>query len=335
MLRPGLERDRCEAAWRASSGTAAVLGLCRMSLDVAPTTAYLMLGGRCARDCAFCTQARTSRADDAALSRVLWPEFPASSVAEAVARAHARGDLQRACFQVTVARDHIARTCHAVAELAADTPVPICVSAAPADLGDVAALLDAGAERVSIALDAADEATYRRVKGSSWQTARELLRRAAERFPGRIATHLIVGLGETEEQMLRTVAWAAELGVSVALFAFTPVRGTALEGVAPPPVDSYRRVQVGRWLLVDRLQRLDALEFDGAGRVVSYGLSVGELARALSDGAAFRTSGCPGCNRPYYNERPGGVLYNYPRTLTAEEARRETDLLLASLRADG
>ena len=27
---------------------------------------------------------------------------------------------------------------------------------------------------------------------------------------------------------------------------------------------------------------------------------------------AVLTSGCPGCNRPFYNERPRGPIYNYP-----------------------
>jgi len=39
-------------------------------------------------------------------------------------------------------------------------------------------------------------------------------------------------------------------------------------------------------------------------------------------GEPFRTSGCPDCNRPFYNERPSGPLYNYPRPLTTEEAAR-------------
>jgi biotin synthase len=25
------------------------------------------------------------------------------------------------------------------------------------------------------------------------------------------------------------------------------------------------------------------------------------------------------CNRPFYNESPGGPIYNYPRNLTAQE----------------
>ncbi len=45
-------------------------------MDAPPTTAYQMLGERCSRNCAFCTQARESRADAGALSRVSWPAFP-------------------------------------------------------------------------------------------------------------------------------------------------------------------------------------------------------------------------------------------------------------------
>jgi biotin synthase len=50
----------------------------------------------------------------------------------------------------------------------------------------------------------------------------------------------------------------------------------------------------------------------------------------LQDGAAFQTSGCQGCNRPYYNERPGGVMYNYARPLSPEEAQAAIAELFAS-----
>ena len=36
------------------------------------------------------------------------------------------------------------------------------------------------------------------------------------------------------------------------------------------------------------------------------------LRETVKTGIPFMTSGCPGCNRPYYNERPSGPLYNYP-----------------------
>jgi biotin synthase len=31
------------------------------------------------------------------------------------------------------------------------------------------------------------------------------------------------------------------------------------------------------------------------------------------------TSGCPDCDRPYYNEEPKGPLYNFPRRLRDDE----------------
>ena len=51
----------------------------------------------------------------------------------------------------------------------------------------------------------------------------------------------------------------------------------------------------------------------------------------LAGGEAFETAGCPDCNRPFYNERPGGTMYNYPRSLTAAEAEQA----IAELRLEG
>ncbi len=143
MLRPGVNKvssqQDCDngATWRVSSGSATVLGLSDQRVDVAPTTAYLMLGERCRRNCAFCAQARESRAPDGALSRVIWPPFPVEEVVEAIARAHAPGSIQRACFQVTVTPGHVEATRRAVERLAARSAVPICASVAPRTIEEV------------------------------------------------------------------------------------------------------------------------------------------------------------------------------------------------------
>ncbi|MEM4243701.1 MAG: radical SAM protein, partial [Candidatus Bathyarchaeia archaeon] len=45
----------------------------------------------------------------------------------------------------------------------------------------------------------------------------------------------------------------------------------------------------------------------------------------------FLTSGCPACNRPFYNEKPSGPIYNYPRAVRSEEIKmikRELSLKL-------
>ena len=55
------------------------------------------------------------------------------------------------------------------------------------------------------------------------------------------------------------------------------------------------------------------------GRLVNFGLSKDDLRNIIRRGDPFMTSGCPGCNRPYYNERPSGPLYNIPRRPTDVE----------------
>ena len=317
--------------WRASSGSAAVLGLCELRMDATPTTAYLMLGERCSRNCSFCAQARESRSSAEALSRVTWPAFPPELLAEAVARAYSNGVIQRVCLQATISRDHVASTHRAVRSLAQRSPVPICASVMPRDTEDVAVLLAAGAERVTIALDAASERVYREAKGGSWEHPWGLLERCARLWPGHIGTHLMVGLGETQRELVECFQRLADLGVTVALFAFTPVPGTLLAQRQPPPLQHYRCAQVARWLIIHRLARAEDFGYDDLGRLCGYGLSSQQLRLHLAGGEAFRTAGCPGCNRPYYNERPGGVMHNYPRPLTPGEADLEVQAFLDSL----
>ena len=327
-LAPGYgEKQAQEPSWRASSGTAAVLELRPLRMDAPPTTAYLMLGQRCTRNCAFCTQARQSSADAAALSRVTWPSFSRDTIIDALSTTAEAGTIRRVCFQSTVGRKHVEETRDAVDALSRACHLPICASIVPRGISDVALLLEAGAQRVTIALDAASEEVYCRVKGPGWGRTLNLLEESTQAFPGSIATHLIAGLGETERQMIRRIQDLLRLDISVGLFAFTPVKGTALAGALPPSLGQYRRVQVARWLLVNGMASAEGFEYDADGHLQHVPPVSSELQDMLAAGEAFRTSGCPDCNRPYYNERPGGVMYNYPRPLTLAEATREWRLL--------
>ena len=330
-----------------SSGTATVLGLSEAFIDAPPTTAYLLVGERCERDCSFCTQARSSLAPAQALSRVIWPPYEERKTLSALKEAYKWGKIQRACLQVTVSPGYLSRTEELIAQLKG---MPICASVVVSNLDQVARLLDSGLEIVGLSLDAANEEVYRHVKGGSFDQALGFIEEAAKRFPSRIATHLIVGLGETEEEMARLIQRLHDWEVIAALFAFTPNPGTALENQPAPPLLSYRRIQIARHLIVEGLARAEEFVFPfprdpcGTGsvltgsrrdkdsperRILDFGLEEHELSDALKDGRAFQTSGCPGCNRPYYNERPGGPLYNYPCPLTPAEiqqAMREAGL---------
>ena len=320
-----------ETTWRISSGSAAALGIRPMVMDAAPTTAYLMLGERCINDCAFCTQARSSHAHADALARVAWPQVDPARAADAIAQGYEQGAVRRVCFQVTGSPDDMQSAKIVVNRIAESCAVPICVSIAVSSMAQIEALLAAGAERVTLALDAVTPDLYARIKGRDWQGAWSLLTQAARAFPGHIGTHLIVGLGEREDEFVARAASLLERGITIGVFAFTPVRGTRLEHAAPPAIESYRRIQAAFWLLKQGNVQAADLRFDTDGRLCGVSLDRRALIQTLGDGDAFRTAGCPDCNRPYYNERPGSRLYNYPRPLTRAEAEYELSSLVQSL----
>lgn len=311
---------------RVSSGTAGVLGLLKGRLDAPPTTAYLMVGGRCRRTCGFCAQANNSKASAAALSRVNWPSWSEDQVLSALEEAYLRGRIERCCLQVTVSPGYLQRVKEIATGICKQIPLGASVVG---DVDQVGELLEAGLDRVGLSLDVVNEESYQRIKGGDLSAALSVLEEAAHRYPGRIVTHLVAGLGESEEDVARMMARLQNWGVTTALFAFTPIAGTAMAGELPPPVDSYRRIQIAQYLLVQGLTTVEDFAFSRQGRIVSYGLPDYELRQILSDGKAFETSGCPGCNRPYYNEPPSGPLYNYPHSLTHDEAQRALDAALS------
>ncbi len=333
MLRSGLAEETDEIRkggnwyWKVSSGTAAVLGLSRVRMDAPPTTAYLMLGERCQRNCAFCAQARGSQARENALSRVAWPPFLAQEVLQNLKRAYHEGKIGGTCFQVTVGGGYLEQAVQAVERVRQTCDIPIRTSVAPRNVEDVTTLLHAGAERVTIALDAACPRVYQKVKGGTWKGTLRLIEASASRHPGHIGTHLIVGLGETEREMVERIQYMLDLEVTIGLFAFTPIDGTRLGEQAPPPLPHYRRVQVAHWLISQKVVRSSDFCYDSGGQLKNYGPVTTTLPRLLAGGDAFRTAGCQNCNRPYYNERPGGPLYNYPRPLTSGEVEQALDEL--------
>jgi biotin synthase len=105
------------------------------------------------------------------------------------------------------------------------------------------------------------------------------------------------------------------------LFAFTPIKGTALASCQQPALDVYRRVQLARYLIVNGKVRAEDMRFDNESRLVDFGVCKSLLISVVESGLPFLTSGCSDCNRPFYNEKPSGPLYNYPRSIRSVEMK--------------
>jgi biotin synthase-related radical SAM superfamily protein len=313
---------------RVSSGSAVVLELLRGKSDAMPTTAYLLTHrkGKCIANCGFCSQARESRGRADMLSRVLWPIFSTRDVLVGIQKAVGTSATKRVCVQALSYPKVFEHLSALVNEIYLQIKVPISVSCQPLNCEGIRLLSEAGAERIGISLDAATEELFDKVKGHSaggpyrWEKEFELLGEALSIFGnGMVTTHLIVGLGETERDMIKIIQRCADMDVLPALFAFTPIPGTALESNPPPKVTRYRRIQIARHLLVNGLTTSKDMCFNEEGNIIDFGVNKQILIDVVQTGKPFLTSGCPNCNRPYYNERPGGPIYNYPRRLTEEE----------------
>jgi len=303
--------------WKISAGTACVLGKKIIKSDVLPTTAYIMLGEKCRNNCQFCAQSQGSAAKKHFLSRVTWPAFDADEVAASLLTAYAKGDIKRICLQVVNSNDSWENTVYSLKKLKKNE-APVCVSSHFEHVNQAKELIAAGAEKVCIALDGATSDIYGEAKGEDWEQRWSLLIECAAALPGKITTHLIVGLGETEEEMVNRLAECLKRGIDVGLFAFTPISGTAWADRMPPAIDHYRRVQIA-YQVIQKGYEANVMQYSN-GRITAY--NVPELHRLLADGKAFETRGCPDCNRPFYNESPRGVMYNYPRTLTMHEVEQ-------------
>ena len=97
---------------------------------------------------------------------------------------------------------------------------------------------------------------------------------------GNVSTHVIVGLGETEKEAAQIIQRCVDMSVLPALFAFTPIRGTTLEKNSPPTIESYRRIQLARYLIVKGLARADDMRFDGEGKIEGFGVTKETLGRS-------------------------------------------------------
>jgi len=260
------------------------------------------------------------------LSRLVWPSFPTAQVVDGIETAIKQNMVKRVCIQTLNYPTVFDEVLSVISNIRSTCAVPISISCQPVNSDTMKKLAEAGVERIGIPLDAATEEIFDKIKGKQaggpyvWQKQLTVLEDAVKVFgKNRVSTHLIVGLGETEEDLAKVFQLCVDIGVYPALFAFTPVLGTALEHSLPPSISLYRRVQLARYLIALSKVRWENLCFDHNGRIVDFGVSRKTLKEIITSGTPFLTSGCPNCNRPYYNEKPSGPIFNFPQMPTIEE----------------
>ena len=216
--------------------------------------------------------------------------------------------------------------------------VPVSILSNPTTMtrADVQELKDLGAEIFTVALDAANPDVFDRTRGRGvqsphkWSKYWEILHAAAEIFgPERFGAHLIVGMGESDFDVLTQVQKIRDLGGHSHMFAFFPEAGSLMGHLPAVPRPQWRRIQIARYLIDYRAHRIERMRFDESGRLADFGVPKDELDEVINAGTAFRTSGCPGkeaddvsaCDRPY-GDSPVRDIASYPFKLKRDDIRK-------------
>lgn len=323
---------------RISTAAAIALGLRpgRMFRGAACDCINLLLNypSGCYANCAYCGLARErpGLAQDNTFIRVGWPVYPTALVVEKIAEHEET--VGRVCIaQVQDKRAYqdliqIAREVRA----ASAVPISALVSATLLNEERLLRIKDAGADIIGVGLDAASEEVFYRTRGRgargphSWAQHWEIVRLARKHYgPFKVNCHVLVGLGETDRDLVDLFYRVKAEEIAAYLFSFNPEPGTAMAKVPRAPIHRWRRIQLIKYLIEKRDLPQEAIGFDEAGMLNRLDAPEALIRATLEEGIAFMTNGCPdkngklACNRPFGSYRPGEEFRDYPFVPTAED----------------
>jgi biotin synthase len=285
----------------------------------------------CRANCAYCGLARHREAErdyaDRNFIRVDWPAVPMEEVVNRVANDGENSPFHRMCISMIThprSDDDTVSVLKKWTDKIDPDAIPISILSNPTTMGreDVQLLRDLGSDIFTVALDAATPELFDRTRGKGvqsphkWSKYWQVLEDARDIFgPQKFGVHIIVGMGETEYEVLQLVQQVVAMGGHNHMFCFFPEDGSLMDHLPATPRDQWRRVQLGRYLIDYRGARVDHMKFDELGRVIDFGLPKAELDNIIDTGVAFRTSGCPGkfaddisaCDRPYGDSPPSDI----------------------------
>jgi biotin synthase-related radical SAM superfamily protein len=288
----------------------------------------------CSANCAYCGLAkrRPGTYENKSFIHVEWPIFHTDEVINAINKAPAY--VKRTCISMITNGKCRQDTLVLAHRLKRQTFMPISVLISPTiiEKEDLVAMKAAGVDKVGVAVDLATPELFDRYRGVGvagphrWERYWEALRSALEVFGNLdVGAHLMVGMGETEKEMVSVMDRLWRMGVENHLFSFFAEERSGLATRPQPAWGKYLRVQLARYLIEHKQSCFDDMNFDTLGHIIDFGLNPERLNEIINVGAPFMTTGCLGpdgkvaCNRPFGNCLPDVKQWNYPYSPNDEE----------------
>jgi len=283
----------------------------------------------CRSDCGYCGLARTRPGayEDKSFIRVEWPLVATADLVERMGTHEAR--LTRLCISMVTNPSAYHDTCDITARIRDRVATPLSILVAPPTLNrrKLEAFAELGVDMIGIGLDAVTEELFRRIRtdvpaggaGLSWAKYWEVVDDARELFgPWKVNCHTLVGLGETDADLVDLFVRLRDREIFSYLFCFNPEPDSRLADHPKSPIRRWRRVQLAKHLIETSGFAPEQFSFDGEGNLTRLEGDPSVIDEAVGSGIPFMTNGCPGaggepgCTRPYGSYRPSEPFRDYP-----------------------
>ncbi len=297
----------------------------------------------CFARCAYCGLSFTRECEsdlhkDKSFIRVEWPTHHLNTI---IQRLNSKiPHVERVCISMLTNKRALKDAIIVAKRIKNETDLLISALITPTIVTKdwLVALKDSGVDKIGIAIDTATPELFDKFRGKNirgphkWEIYWQVIQEGLQVFGSKnVGTHLIVGLGETEQEMAQLFQKTSDLGVLIHLFSFFPEPGSPLEHKTQPPIGQYRRMQLARFLIEENKARFENMKFDEEGRLVDFGITEPLLNEIISTGVPFMTSGCPGstlrvaCTRPYANSTPFQAYIGECRNFPYKPSEKEID----------
>jgi biotin synthase len=288
----------------------------------------------CSANCAYCGLAkkRPGTYEDKSFIHVTWPIYPLNEILDTIRESPSY--VKRTCISMITNGKCSQDTLEIARRLNQDTSTPLSVLVSPTILSpeDLIALKETGVDKIGIALDLATPDLFNKYRGRGvsgphrWDKYWEIMESGLEVFGrNQVGAHLMVGMGETEQEMVSLMGRLWEKGVVNHLFSFFSEKDSTVADKQQPPWSVYLRIQLARFLIEEGVAIPEDMVFDRQGRIVHFGFDDDLLMETIRLGRPFMTTGCSGtdgqvaCNRPFGNCLPDMKQWNYPYLPNDEE----------------
>lgn len=301
----------------------------------------------CLSDCGYCGLARTRPGDyeDKSFIRVDWPLYETDLVVERMAKYEQK--LTRLCISMVTHGSAYDDTADITERIAAKIKTPLSLLVAPPTLNRerLQHLKNLGADMIGVGLDAVSEKVFFDTRtnvpkgGLKWDNYWDIINYSREIYgPWKVNIHTVVGLGETDKDLVDMFYDLKSKQILAYLFSFNPEPDSRMGDTPKATITRWRRIQLLKHLIEEYDLDPNAIKFDEAGNVVKLETSASRINKVLTTldaGIPFMTNGCPGengepgCTRPYGSYRPSEPYRDFPFQPIADDLsqiREELDL---------